>query len=68
MKYYRQKKVRYIVYQYLKAKIPNVVYIDGDELRELFGATSYDKNGRIDMVLKRAKLAHILSSQGIMRS
>ncbi|MCI6313297.1 MAG: adenylyl-sulfate kinase [Helicobacter sp.] len=66
MKYYRQKKVHYIVYQYLKAKIPNVVYIDGDELRELFGATSYDKNGRIDMALKRAKLAHILSSQGIV--
>ena len=50
--------------QILRAKFSNVVYLDGDELREFLGHFSYDKNGRIDMALKRAKMAKFLSNQG----
>lgn len=48
----------------LRAKFDNVIYLDGDESREIFGHFSYDKNGRIDMAIKRSKLANFLSKQG----
>lgn len=48
----------------LRAKFDNVIYVDGDESREIFGHFSYDKNGRIDMAIKRSKLANFLSKQG----
>lgn len=48
----------------LGAKFDNVIYLDGDESREIFGHFSYDKNGRIDMAIKRSKLANFLSKQG----
>ncbi|MDA3967585.1 MULTISPECIES: adenylyl-sulfate kinase [Helicobacter] len=50
--------------QKLREKIPNVVYLDGDELRDLLGAYGYDREGRIEVALKRSKFAHFLSSQG----
>lgn len=48
----------------LRQKFDNVVYLDGDELREIFGHFAYHKNGRIDMAIKRAKMANFLSKQG----
>ena len=48
----------------LRQKFDNVIYLDGDELREILGHFSYDKKGRIDMALKRAKMAKFLSKQG----
>lgn len=48
----------------LRAKFDNVIYLDGDESREIFGHFSYDKNGRVDMAIKRSKLANFLSKQG----
>lgn len=48
----------------LRAKFDNVIYLDGDESREIFGHFSYDKNGRIDMAIKRSRLANFLSKQG----
>ncbi|CAM2802736.1 adenylyl-sulfate kinase [Helicobacter burdigaliensis] len=48
----------------LREKIPNVVYLDGDELRDLLGAYGYDREGRIEVAIKRSKFAHFLSSQG----
>lgn len=48
----------------LRQKFDSVIYLDGDELREIFGHFSYDKNGRIDMAIKRAKMANFLSKQG----
>lgn len=44
----------------------SVIYLDGDELREILGHFDYDKNGRIKMALKRAKLAKFLSEQGVI--
>lgn len=50
--------------QLLRERFDNIIYLDGDELREIFGHFSYDKNGRIDMAIKRAKMANFLSKQG----
>lgn len=52
--------------QNLQAQLDNVVHLDGDELRDLFGHFDYDKAGRIQMALKRALLAKLLSRQGII--
>ncbi|TLD88192.1 adenylyl-sulfate kinase [Helicobacter sp. MIT 05-5294] len=54
------------LYEAIKSEIPNVVYLDGDELRELLGHFEYDKQGRIEVALKRSKFAHFLSSQGLV--
>lgn len=48
----------------LRAKFDNVIYLDGDELREILEHFSYEKQGRIDMAIKRAKMANFLSKQG----
>lgn len=50
----------------LRAKFKNVIYLDGDELRDIFGHFDYDKNGRIEMAIKRAKMAKFLSEQGVI--
>lgn len=50
----------------LRFKYKNVIYLDGDELRDLLGSYDYDKQGRINMALKRSQFAHFLSSQGMM--
>lgn len=52
------------VVRLLRSEFNNVIYLDGDELRELLGHFSYDKKGRIDLALKRAKLAKFLSEEG----
>lgn len=54
------------LYEKIKQEIPNVVYLDGDELRDLLGTYAYDKQGRIEVALKRSKFAHFLSEQGLV--
>lgn len=54
------------LYEAIKREIPNVVYLDGDELRDLLGHFAYDKQGRIEVALKRSAFAHFLSSQGLV--
>lgn len=54
------------LYQAIKHKIPNVVYLDGDALRDLLGSYGYDKQGRIEVALARSKFAHFLSEQGLV--
>ncbi|MDY4426223.1 MAG: adenylyl-sulfate kinase [Helicobacter sp.] len=54
------------VYEELKKKNPNIVYLDGDELRDLLGHYDYDRKGRIEVALKRSKFAHFLSEQGLI--
>lgn len=44
----------------------NVIYLDGDELRELLGAFGYDKKSRIEVSLKRSAFASFLSKQGMI--
>ncbi|WP_297813820.1 adenylyl-sulfate kinase [uncultured Helicobacter sp.] len=54
------------LYERIKQEIPNIVYLDGDELRDLLGHYAYDKQGRIEVALKRSAFAHFLSSQGLV--
>lgn len=48
----------------LRAKFDNVIYLDGDEIRELLGNFSYDKKGRVQVALWYSRLAKFLSKQG----
>ncbi|HDZ4937526.1 adenylyl-sulfate kinase [Campylobacter jejuni] len=50
----------------LKEKYNNIIYLDGDELRNLLGYYGYDKQSRIEMSIKRSKFAHFLSSQNML--
>lgn len=50
----------------LREKHHNIVYLDGDELRDLLGHYGYDKKGRVEVSMKRSKFAHFLSSQGML--
>lgn len=50
--------------QKLRQKYNNVIYLDGDELRDLLGHYGYDKDSRIEVAIKRAKFAKFLSNQG----
>jgi len=50
----------------LRKEYSNVIYLDGDELRELLGHFGYDKNGRLEVSFKRAKFAKFLSEQGAL--
>ncbi|PAF48846.1 adenylyl-sulfate kinase [Helicobacter sp. 12S02232-10] len=53
------------LYDKLKPTFSNLVYLDGDGFRELFGHFKHDKQSRIKVALKRADLCHFLASQGI---
>lgn len=40
------------------------IHLDGDELRTVFSNQDYSKEGRLQLAIKYAKLAHLLASQG----
>lgn len=44
----------------------NLVYLDGDEFREIIDSFGYDKDSRIEVAKKRARLCQMLSSQGLI--
>ena len=54
------------LYKKLLAEYSNLIYLDGDELREIFDHYGYDRKSRIDMAIKRSKLANFLSNQGMI--
>lgn len=54
------------LYKKFKEKYNNVIYLDGDEFRELLGHYGYEKKDRIEVSMKRSKFAHFLSSQNIL--
>ena len=54
------------LYEVLRQKHKNIIYLDGDELRDLLGHYEYHKQGRIDMALKRSKFAKFLNDQGMI--
>lgn len=49
-----------------KQGIRNLVYLDGDEFRDIIENYGYDKASRIEVAKKRAKLCQLLSSQGLI--
>lgn len=54
------------LHQEIVKTLKNVVYLDGDTLRDILGHFAYDRAGRIAMAKQRADLAHYLSQQGII--
>ncbi|EGK8096060.1 adenylyl-sulfate kinase [Campylobacter lari] len=54
------------LYEKLKQEYKNIIYLDGDELRDIIGHYGYDKQSRIDMALKRAKFAKFLNEQDMI--
>ncbi len=54
------------LYAALKAEKPNVVMLDGDELRRVFAVSgSYSPEERLRLAMKYARLCHYLVDQGI---
>ncbi|WP_139470629.1 adenylyl-sulfate kinase [Campylobacter armoricus] len=54
------------LYEKIKQKYKNIIYLDGDELRDLLGYYGYDKQSRIDMALKRSQFAKFLNDQDMI--
>ncbi|EAI5529566.1 adenylyl-sulfate kinase [Campylobacter lari] len=54
------------LYEKLKNEYKNIIYLDGDELRDLLGHYGYDKQSRIDVALKRSQFAKFLNDQNMI--
>ena len=54
------------LYNTIRSQYCQVIYLDGDELRDILGHYGYDKQGRIEVSLKRSKFANFLSKQGMI--
>lgn len=55
-----------LIYNELAAVKPNVVFLDGDELREVFGNDlGHSRADRIKSAMRNARLCKMLSEQGI---
>jgi adenylylsulfate kinase len=58
--------VAHLLHLYIRARRPNVVLLDGDILREVYGDDlGHDQNDRRQVAWRNARLCLILSSQGI---
>ena len=54
------------VYKHLRKKKPNVVLLDGDATREVFGTTGdYSLEGRQAAAMRNARLCKLIASQGV---
>lgn len=54
------------LYNTLKQDYANIIYLDGDEFRDMLGAYDYDKQSRINLAIKRSKFAKFLNDQGMI--
>lgn len=54
-----------LLYQYLKARKENVVFLDGDTLRAVMGNFDYSERGREQMSYQNMRLFQLLTQQGI---
>ena len=55
----------------LRNKGDVVVYLDGDQLREIFGSKNiaeqnYDRNARLSLAMQYSSLSHALAKQGVV--
>lgn len=54
------------LFKTLKPRNPKLVYLDGDSLREVFGANGqYEESDRQKLAMRYARLCHLLTSQDI---
>ncbi|EPE3793673.1 adenylyl-sulfate kinase [Campylobacter lari] len=54
------------LYNTLKQEYANIIYLDGDEFRDVLGVYDYDKQSRINLAIKRSKFAKFLNDQGMI--
>lgn len=54
-----------LIYTYLKKKESNVVFIDGDMIREVYQNTDYSEDGRRKISYTNMRLCKMLTDQGI---
>ncbi len=54
-----------LIYTYLKKKESNVVFIDGDMIREVYKNTDYSEDGRRKISYTNMRLCKMLTDQGI---
>lgn len=54
------------LYDKIRLKYSNVVYLDGDDMREILSASGYDRMSRIEIGKRYFRLAKFLSQQGII--
>ena len=54
-----------LLYQHLKKKEKNVVFLDGDIMREVYQTTDYSTQGRLKLAKQHGRLCKMLSDQGI---
>ena len=59
------KQLGKLLYKSIKYNKDNVILLDGDELRELYGSKDYSYEGRKLLSIKYCKLCKMLSDQGI---
>lgn len=53
------------LYEYLSQKEKNVVFLDGDILRQVYNDSDYTLNGRKKLAFQHGRLCRMLNSQGI---
>lgn len=53
------------LYQHIRQKKDNVVFLDGDVLREVYQSKVYSAEGRRNLAFQNARLCKMLTSQGI---
>lgn len=54
-----------LLYNYLKQKKDNIVFLDGDILRQIYKSKSYSSKGRKRLAFQHSRLCQMLSNQGI---
>lgn len=54
-----------LLYQYLRQKKSNIVFIDGDVIRKVYQNTDYSEEGREKISYTNMRLCKMLSEQGI---
>lgn len=53
------------LYQYMKEKKDNVLFLDGDILRQIYRNTDYSQEGRRALAFQHARLCRMLTDQGM---
>ena len=54
-----------LLYNRIKDKKDNVIFLDGDVLREVYQTKDYSNEGRLNLALQHGRLCKMLSEQGI---
>ncbi len=54
-----------LLYQYIKTKKDNVVFLDGDILREIYQTADYSAEGRKKLAYQHGRLCKMLTEQNI---